>query len=122
MSNRFMSGNTLIRIMIKAPVLLAAAILWMPLSAAHAEGNAQAGEAKFYTCIGCHGIEDYSNVYPTFKVPKLGGQSAQYLELALKAYRDEQRSHPTMQGQAKSLSDEDIADISAYLAQPAQQQ
>lgn len=101
----------------KPLVILLAACGLLPLSAVQAAGDVEAGKAKFYTCIGCHGIEDYSNVYPTYKVPKVGGQSAVYIESALKAYRDGQRSHPTMQGQARSLSDQDIADIAAYLAQ-----
>ena len=48
--------------------------------------------------------------------PKLGGQKAGYLEIALKGYRAGIRQHPTMEGQAASLSDQDIADVAAYLA------
>lgn len=99
-------------------VVLIGSAFAFSMSVAHAAGDAKAGADKFYTCIGCHGIEDYSNVYPTYRVPKIGGQSAQYIETALKAYRDGQRSHPTMKGQAMSLSDQDIADIAAYLSGP----
>jgi cytochrome c553 len=49
-------------------------------------------------------------------VPKLGGQKAAYLVIALKGYRDGTRTHPTMQAQANSLSDQDIEDVAAYLA------
>jgi cytochrome c553 len=49
-------------------------------------------------------------------VPKLGGQKAAYIEIALKGYRDDKRSHPTMTGQASSLSDQDILNVAAYLA------
>jgi len=49
-------------------------------------------------------------------VPKLGGQKAAYLEIALKGYRDDKRSHPTMTGQASSLTDQDIENVAAYLA------
>ena len=24
------------------------------------------------TCLGCHGVVSYNNIYPTYKVPKLG--------------------------------------------------
>lgn len=109
MTNQF---KTLLRV-----VLMGSACA-LPMTAVQAAGDAKAGADKFYTCIGCHGIEDYSNVYPTYRVPKIGGQSAQYIETALKAYRDGQRSHPTMKGQAMSLSDQDIADIAAYLSAP----
>ena len=49
-------------------------------------------------------------------MPKLGGQNADYLEIALQGYRRGTRSHPTMHAQASSLSDQDIADVAAYLA------
>ncbi len=96
-----------------ATLLLAALILAQP---AAAEGDAEAGKPIAYTCLGCHGIEGYRNAYPSFRVPKLGGQKAGYLEIALKGYRDGMRKHPTMVGQANSMSDQDIADVSAYLA------
>ncbi|MDJ0712319.1 MAG: c-type cytochrome [Woeseiaceae bacterium] len=96
-----------------ATLLLAALILAQP---AAAEGNPEAGEAIAYTCLGCHGIEGYRNAYPSFRVPKLGGQKAGYLEIALKGYRDGTRKHPTMVGQATSLTDQEIADVAAYLA------
>jgi cytochrome c553 len=90
-----------------------AALLATP--AALAGGNAEAGRLKANTCMGCHGIPGYNNVYPTYRVPKLGGQSADYLAAALKAYKTGERPHKTMQAQAQSLSDEDIADIASYL-------
>lgn len=89
-------------------------LLFSPLAAA--EGDPEAGKKLGYTCLGCHGIDGYRNAYPSYRVPKLGGQKAAYLEIALRGYRDGMRSHPTMQAQASSLSDQDIADVSAYLA------
>lgn len=97
--------------------LILSQLLWLlPLPVQSAEGDAQAGRIKAYTCTGCHGIEGYNNVYPTYKVPRIGGQNAVYLESALKAYQGEDRTHPTMSLHAQSLSDEDIADIAAWLA------
>jgi len=49
-------------------------------------------------------------------VPKVGGQSAAYIESALKAYRDGSRKHETMNANAANLSDQDIANIAAYFA------
>lgn len=80
-------------------------------------GDAQAGKIKASTCMGCHGIPAYTNVYPTYHVPKLGGQSAEYIVSALKAYKSGERNHPTMHAQAASLSEQDMADIAAYLSQ-----
>ena len=60
------------------------------------------------TCLGCHGVVSYNNIYPTYKVPKLGNQHKDYLVAALKAYRSGERSHPTMKAHASNLSDSDI--------------
>lgn len=79
-------------------------------------GDPQAGAKKAETCLGCHGVAHYVNTYPTYHVPKLAGQHEAYLAAALKAYKDNERSHRTMHANASSLSDEDIADIAAYLA------
>ncbi len=83
---------------------------------ATAEGDIDAGKEIAYSCLGCHGIEGYRNAYPSYRVPKLGGQKAAYIELALKGYRDGSREHPTMKAQASSMTDKDIEDVSAYLA------
>lgn len=94
-------------------LLLAALLLAEP---AVAQGDPEAGEAIGYSCLGCHGIEGYRNAYPSFRVPKLGGQKAGYLVIALKGYRSGERAHPTMQAQATSLTDQQIEDVAAYLA------
>ncbi len=94
-------------------LFLAALFLAQP---AIAEGDPEAGRELGYTCLGCHGIEGYRNAYPSYRVPKLGGQKAGYLVIALQGYRSGERSHPTMQAQATSLSDQQIEDVSAYLA------
>lgn len=80
------------------------------------EANPERGETLAYTCTGCHGVPGYRNVYPSYHVPKLGGQNADYLEIALQAYRRGSRFHQTMQAQAASLTDQDIVDIAAYFA------
>jgi cytochrome c553 len=79
-------------------------------------GNVDNGRALTYTCQGCHGIAGYKNAYPNYHVPKIGGQSAAYLANALAEYRKGTRKHPTMQAQAQSFSDKDIADIAAFLS------
>jgi cytochrome c553 len=97
-------------------MLLSTASFFTHFESAHASGDVAAGKIKAYTCTGCHGIPGYSNVYPTYKVPKIGGQNFEYLTIALKAYRDGERNHPTMDLQAQSLSNQDIEDVSAYFA------
>lgn len=79
-------------------------------------GSAERGKALSYTCQGCHGVTGYKNAYPSYHVPKIVGQSPEYLGAALTAYKNGTRTHSTMQAQAKSFSDQDIADIAAYLS------
>lgn len=81
-----------------------------------AEGDIEVGKIKAYTCTGCHGIPGYKNTYPMYKVPLIGGQNAAYVSAALAAYQSGQRVHPTMMLQAESLSEEDIADITAWVS------
>ena len=87
-----------------------------PATPAAPVGDPQTGRTLAYTCQGCHGVTGYKNAYPSFHVPRIGGQSAQYLTQALTEYKKGNRKHPTMQAQAQSFSDQDIADISAYLS------
>lgn len=98
------------------PRLALALAVLSPLPAAAAEGNVEEGRVKVYTCTGCHGIPGYKNAYPHYHVPKIYGQNYGYLVAALQAYRAGERGHPTMRAQGESLSDQDIADISAYLS------
>lgn len=79
-------------------------------------GNAARGKQLTYTCQGCHGVTGYKNAYPNYHVPKIGGQSEQYLINALTQYQQGKRKHPTMQAQAASFSAQDVADIAAYIA------
>lgn len=81
-----------------------------------AKGDAQKGKALAYTCTGCHGIPEYKNAYPSYHVPKIGGQNEAYIVSALTAYAKGERNHPTMGAQAKSFSAQDIADIAAYVS------
>jgi cytochrome c553 len=80
------------------------------------QGDAARGKALTYTCQGCHGVTGYKNAYPNYHVPRIGGQSEQYLFNALSEYRRGTRKHPTMQAQAQSFSEQDIADIAAYVS------
>jgi cytochrome c553 len=84
---------------------------------APAAGNPEAARAHISMCTGCHTIPGYQASFPrVFRVPKIGGQSAKYIESALQGYKKGERDHPTMQAIAKGLSDQQIADIAAYYA------
>lgn len=70
------------------------------------------GEATGQSCIDCHGTEGNSPIDATY--PKLGGQYADYLAHSLQQYRSGDREHALMSSQAKSLTDQQIADLAAY--------
>lgn len=85
---------------------------------AQVTGDAKAGEGKIAMCIGCHGIIGYKSSFPeVYHVPKISGQNAKYIAAVLEAYKKGDRKHPTMRGIADSLSEQDIADVSAYYEQ-----
>lgn len=98
----------------RARTLIAAVSLAFTALAAQADGDAKRGQKLAYTCLGCHGIEHYKNAYPKYSVPKLGGQNTAYIVAALGEYQAGNRWHPTMQGFATSLTDQDRADLAAY--------
>lgn len=91
-----------------------ACLLALSVPVAFAAGDPAAGRTKSESCLGCHGIPSYNNAYPTYHVPKLSGQHADYIVAALKAYRDGQRQHGTMVLQAGAMSEQDMADIAAF--------
>ena len=105
--------NTIMRI---APLLLSLSLsLPFPAYAQTVAGNAEAAKEKNSMCIGCHGIPMYKTAFPeVYSVPMIAGQSPEYIVKALQEYRAGDRSHPTMQGIAKGLSDRDMADLAAY--------
>lgn len=79
-------------------------------------GSVEAGRDAFEACQGCHTSPGTSNVYPTYYVPKVGGQVPAYTVAALKAYQKSERPHRTMMANVYDLSDQTLEDIAAYLA------
>jgi cytochrome c553 len=100
----------------RTPLALLLLSLLVPLPVrAQTAGNAEAAKGKISMCIGCHGIEMYKTAFPeVYSVPKIAGQSPEYIVKALQEYRAGDRSHPTMRGIARGLSDQDMADVAAY--------
>jgi cytochrome c553 len=72
------------------------------------------------TCGTCHGVNGRS-VSPTF--PNLAAQLAPYIELQLKAFKDQSRADPDAQaymwGMAAQLSDSMISALAGYFAAQA---
>ena len=80
---------------------------------AQAAGDATAGQTKAAVCGACHG-PDGNSAAPTF--PKLAGQGERYLLKQLKDIKSGARPVVPMTGLLDNLSDQDLADISAYFA------
>lgn len=76
-------------------------------------GDAKAGAGKATVCGACHGPQGIS-IAPNF--PNLAGQSATYLYVQLKQFKQGQRNDPIMSGQAATLSDADMRDLASYYA------
>ena len=108
-----MSVRSCLKAVVSSLVMAAAGVIFAAPAAA--AGDPVRGKTLGYTCLGCHGIDSYKNVYPTYSVPKLRGQHAEYIVAALKAYRSGERGHATMHAHASSLSDQDMEDVAAYL-------
>jgi len=70
-------------------------------------------------CITCHGPKGQSAVSAW---PKLSAQHAAYTNKQLKNFKEGSRANPIMMGMAATLTEQDMQDISAYLAkQPLSQ-
>lgn len=122
---QYRAGGALIRL--AGGVVMTLAVIFVPTMAATppatqpstdaAPAKIKRGRAGFDTCRGCHAIAGYRNAYPNYAVPRLAGQSADYIEAALADYRSGARRNRVMQAQARSLSESQIHDIAVYLSQ-----
>jgi cytochrome c553 len=99
-----------------------AVTIGLALSALLASTAASANERPLAveTCLGCHAIPGYKNAYPTYHVPKLGGQHAQYIGDALRAYANGDRPHSTMHANAATLTAEEIEAIAKWFEEQGQ--
>jgi cytochrome c553 len=70
-------------------------------------------------CISCHGANFSKPIDPTY--PKLAGQHADYLSVALKSYKTEKnanvgRNNAIMAGQVKQFSNAELKAIANYIS------
>jgi len=79
-----------------------------------AAGDAAAGKAKSATCAGCHGADGNS---ANTLWPKIAGQHPEYISKQLNDFKGGRRMDPMMAPMAAPLSDQDVADLSAYFSQ-----
>jgi len=76
-------------------------------------GDPIAGKIKSQVCQGCHGMDGNSTGE---MIPKLSGQYEGYIIKQMRNYLTGVRSHAIMNGMAAQLSEQDVADISAYFS------
>jgi cytochrome c553 len=82
--------------------------------ALYSNGDASRGVTA---CLTCHGPKGQSAVGTW---PKLSAQHAAYTAKQLKNFKEGSRANPVMMGMAATLTEQDMNNISAYLAsQPA---
>ena len=99
----------------KVNVVFGIVLVLSPLTA-NSAGSYDEGRSKFYSCAGCHGIPGYSNAFPSYRVPRLGGQNKGSIISALNDYKSGVRVHGSMEGNANGLTTDDVEDIAVYLA------
>jgi cytochrome c553 len=87
--------------------------LTLAVGVVHAAGDVEAGKAKAVVCSGCHG-PDGNSFNPVW--PKLAGQSASYLSKQINDLKSGARKDPIMSAQAAALTDEDIANVTAFFS------
>lgn len=106
--------------MIAVALSLSSAVAFAQSEPTALVGDPVAGAKKNSMCVGCHGIPEYKTAFPVlYRVPKIAGQTKEYMIAALQAYKTGERSHPTMRAISVTLSDQDMADLSAFYAQTA---
>jgi len=82
-------------------------------------GDQSAGKQKAGACIACHGDDRFPGIFYTLQ---LGGRDADKLTVKTNKYRTGKILMPLMNVFTMGLSEQDIADISAYyqsLGKPA---
>ena len=94
------------------PAVIVAAAALAVCAAAHAQ-DVEKGRKKSEACIACHGPNGNSTE-PLF--PILAGQTARYIYLQLKDFKEGRRSEPQMDPFVKDLSRDDMFDLSAFFA------
>lgn len=74
-------------------------------------GDPAAGRKVAGMCRTCHGLDGYAKI-PI--APHIGGEPKEYLAAQLIAFREGTREHEMMSVVARSLSDDQIADVSRW--------
>ncbi|MBH48910.1 MAG: cytochrome C [Halobacteriovorax sp.] len=93
--------------------------LWVSLSLVSAFSSVRAqdmakGEKLYQTCIQCHGDKGMGLVEKN--APRIAGQFDWYIASSLAAFKSGERKNPDMLPYIKGLSQQDFADLAAYIS------
>lgn len=94
-------------------VAVGVVLAFMQVPASLAAGNAFLGKEKSESCADCHGVDGNSG---EAIFPKLAGQGEAYLLKQLRDFKSGARPSDFMASIAAELTDQDMADMSAYYA------
>ena len=75
--------------------------------------DAAAGKEKAAVCGACHGVDGNSTIPQN---PILAGQTARYIYLQLRDFKEGRRKDPLMSPMAANLSKKDMLDLGAYFS------
>jgi len=98
---------------VRFPIAAVLVLVSMPMARMAVAQDVEAGRKKAEVCIACHGPNGNS-VAPAF--PILAGQTARYVYLQLKDFKEGRRSEPQMEPFVKDLSRQDMFDLAAFFA------
>ena len=90
-----------------------AAFLFLLVLAPAAHADLAAGKRKAQACSACHGADGNSAIA---QFPVLAGQTARYIYLQLKDFKEGRRSEPAMAPFVAKLSSLDMLDLAEYFA------
>ena len=95
-------------------IICAGVLALLVVTPAHAQGDPAAGKQKAVVCAACHGPDGNSTVA---LYPILAGQTARYLYLQLRDFKQGRRKDPLMSPMAVNLSKQDMWDLATYFSE-----
>lgn len=119
MNCRYIKYNLIFKFLEDVVKLLTLSLVALLISITSQSAQAQdieKGKTLYKACIQCHGADGMGNVEEL--APKIAGQLDWYIVSSIKAFKDgSERQNPKMLPFIEGLSDQDIADLAAYISQ-----
>jgi cytochrome c553 len=106
--------ESMIKVLCGSGLMIAALFI----QSAWAQGDPEAGKQKAAVCAACHGADgNVTTEAPQGQAyPDLAGQTARYLYLQLRDFKEGRRKNPLMSPMAANLSRQDMYDLAEYFS------